>query len=179
MYGLTRATTTLLGAAVAGFLLWLGVEVADDSSGGYWGPVGLFAAAGLVMALSQLLGGWTKWGWPQISGQVLLIGFVPVLIVGGWILLAGQPEGEGVLRGRVLDWSDDLGIEGVIDDLLFVLPAIAFGIGLVFGFTFDTSGPRIAKTEPVGTAPSAHAQVVERRTDDDETVVEQPPRTRT
>jgi hypothetical protein len=179
MYGLTRATTTVLGAALAGFLLWLGVEVADESSGGYWGPMGLFAAAGLVMALSQLLGGWTKWGWPQISGQVFLIAFIPVLIVGGWVLLAGQPEGEGWLGGTVRDRSDDLGIGGVIDDLSFVLPAIAFGIGLVFGFTFDTSGPRIAKTEPVGTAPSAHQRVEEPRTDEDKTVVEEPPRTRT
>jgi hypothetical protein len=178
MYGLTRATTTVLGAALAGFLLWLGVEIADESSGGYWGPMGLFAAAGLVMALSQLLGGWTKWGWPQISGQVFLIAFIPVLIVGGWILLAGQPEGEGWLGGTVRDRSDDLGIAGVIDDLSFVLPAIAFGIGLVFGFTFDTSGPRIAKTEPVGTAPSAHQRVEEPR-DEDRTVVEEPPRTRT
>jgi hypothetical protein len=179
MYGLTRATTTLLGAALAGFLLWLGVEVADESSGGYWGPMGLFAAAGLVMALSQLLGGWTKWGWPQFSGQVLLIAFVPVLIVGGWILLAGQPEGEGWLGGTVRDWSDDLGIGGVIDDLSFVLPAIAFGIGLVFGLTFDTSGPRIAKTEPVGTAPSVHQRVEEPRPEEDKTVVQEPPRTRT
>jgi hypothetical protein len=59
------------------------------------------------------------------------------------------------------------------------LPAIAFGIGLVFGFTFDTSGPRIARTEPVATAPTAHQRVERRRTDEDETVVEDPPRTRT
>jgi hypothetical protein len=178
MYGLTRAITTLIGAALAGFLLWLAVEFVEgeESAGDYWSSVGLVALAGLVMALSQLLGGWTKWGWPRISAPVFLIAFLPVLIVGFWLVLAGQPEGEGWLRGDVLNWSDDIGIGGVVDQLLFVLPVIVFGIGLVFGFTFDTSGPRIATVEPVGTVPSAHEPVVERRTDDDETAVEAPPR---
>ena len=155
MYGLTRATTTLIAAAVAGLLLWLAVEVVEgeESAGEYWSSVGLVAAAGLVMALSQLLGGWTKWGWPRISPPVFLIAFVPVLIAGGWLVLAGQPEGEGWLRGDILDFSDDLGIDGLVDQLLFVLPVIVFGIGLGFGFTFDTSGPRVPSREPVVTAP--------------------------
>ena len=62
MYGLTRATTTLLFAAVAGFLIWIATQISNDHVGGYWARVGLVAGAGLVMALSQLLGGWTKWG---------------------------------------------------------------------------------------------------------------------
>ena len=36
-----------------------------------------------------------------------------------------------------------------------MIPAIAFGIGLVFGFTFDTTGPRSARTKGV---PAAGAQ---------------------
>ena len=31
---------------------------------------------------------------------------------------------------------------GLVDDLRAVLAVLAFGLGLVFGFTFDTSGPR-------------------------------------
>ena len=31
---------------------------------------GIVAGAGLTMALSQLFGGWTKWGWPRISAGV-------------------------------------------------------------------------------------------------------------
>ncbi len=50
------------------------------------------------MALSQLFGGWTKWGWPRISVGVLLIGFLPVLVVGGWVLLAGQPDANWFQR---------------------------------------------------------------------------------
>ena len=46
-----------------------------------------------MIALSQLLGGWTKWGWPQVSGKVFLVGFLPTLIAGGWILAAQEPGG--------------------------------------------------------------------------------------
>ncbi len=84
MYGLTRATLTLIGVAVAGLLVWFATQVIPDepssaSRGEYWAAMGLVAAAGLVIALSQLLGGWTKWGWPRISGNVFLLGFLPTL----------------------------------------------------------------------------------------------------
>jgi hypothetical protein len=141
----TRAVTTLLGAAAAGLLIWLATQIGDDSAGGYWAVHGLLAAAGLALALSQLLGGWTKWGWPKISAAVLLLGFLPVLIAGGWLLLAHQPEGAG-FRGTALNWSSDIGLGGLVADLRDFLPVVAFGIGLVFGFTFDTKGPRVRKT---------------------------------
>lgn len=155
MYGVTRAAMTLIGVVVAGFLLWLGTQVLPDSgeptSGEHWGALGLAAAAGLTMALSQLLGGWTKWGWPRVSGNVFLLGFLPALIVGGWILVAGEP-GEYWLGRHVRDWSDDIGIGGFVGDLTLMVPAIAFGIGLVFGFTFDTTGPRVRKRTAPGPA---------------------------
>jgi hypothetical protein len=40
------------------------------------------------------------------------------------------------------NWSRDLGVDGLVADLGNVLPAIAFAIGLTFGFSFDTAGPR-------------------------------------
>ena len=42
----------------------------------------------------------------------------------------------------MLSWSDDIGILGLVRDLTEYVAVLAFGIGLVFGFTFDTSGPR-------------------------------------
>jgi hypothetical protein len=111
------------------------------------------------MALSQLFGGWTKWGWPRISLGVLLIGFLPVLIVGGWVLLAGQPDANWFQRHTV-SWSGHAGIGGLVDDLRERLALIAFGIGLIFGFTFDTTGPTVAaQPEPaaIEEAPPAEA----------------------
>src|SRR5919204_4959921 len=80
MYGLTRATTTLIAAGAAGLLIWIATQISNDNTGGYWARIGLVAGAGFVMALSQLLGGWTKWGVPRLSIPVLLTVFVPVAI---------------------------------------------------------------------------------------------------
>jgi hypothetical protein len=140
MYGLTRGTITLLGAGVAGLLIWLATQVNEGTTGGYWSVYGLLAAAGLTMAFSQILGGWTKWGWPRLALNVFLIAFIPVLIAGGWVLLGAQPHGNW-FRDHVQSWSDDLSIGGLVRDLTAYASVVGFGIGLVFGFTFDTSGP--------------------------------------
>jgi hypothetical protein len=142
MYGLTRGTATLIGVAVAGFLIWLGADALGGESvgeGEFWWAVVMCALAGFAIALSQLLGGWTKWGWPRLSLNVFLLGFVPALIAGGWALLYAQPEG-GPWRGTIRDWTNDIGIEGLMNDLSSASLAIAFAIGLVFGLTFDTTG---------------------------------------
>ena len=136
MIGVTRGISTLAGAAVVGILLWFATQVGTETSGEYWATYGLIAAAGLTMALSQILGGWTKWGWPRFSIGVFTLGFLPVLVAGGWVLLARQPADWM----NTSNWSRDLGIFGAVADLGNILPAIAFGIGLVFGLSFDTSG---------------------------------------
>ena len=141
MYGVTRTTATLIGAGVAGFLLWLATQFDDALAGEYWARYGIVAGAGLVMALSQLLGGWTKWGMPRIARPVFLFSFVPVLVVVGWILLFHEPSANW-FGDHVESWSGDLGIGGFVDDLGSMLPALAFGLGLVFGLSFDTAGPR-------------------------------------
>jgi hypothetical protein len=131
---------TLLSAAVAGFLVWLATQISDSSNGGYWGVYGLIAGAGLIMALSQILGGWTKWGRPRLSVNVFLLGFIPVLVAAGWVILATQPDANW-FRDHVRGWSNDIGIQGLVRDLGEYVAVLAFGIGLVFGYTFDTSGP--------------------------------------
>jgi hypothetical protein len=138
MIGVTRGISTLAGAAVAGILLWFATQVGAETTSEYWATYGLIAAAGLTMALSQILGGWTKWGWPRFSIGVFLLGFLPVLVAGGWVLLGRQPADWM----NTSNWSRDLGVDGLVADLGNVLPAIAFAIGLTFGFSFDTAGPR-------------------------------------
>jgi hypothetical protein len=145
MYGLTRATTTLLAAAVAGFLIWLAAQFSNHHEGGYWAIMGLLAGAGLVMALSQLLGGWTKWGWPRLSASFFLFTFVPVAFVCLWVIVAGEP-GNAWLHRHVLSWSSDIHVRGVLNDVVKYIPVFAFGTGLVFGFTFDTTGPVVRDT---------------------------------
>jgi hypothetical protein len=180
MYGLTRGTITLLGAGVAGLLIWLATQVDEGTNGGYWAVYGLLAAAGLTMAFSQILGGWTKWGWPRLSLNVFLLAFVPVLIAAGWVLVGAQPHGNW-FRDHVRSWSDDLSIGGLVRDLTEYASVLGFGIGLVFGFTFDTSGPsaygpfgrrrRAASIPAGGAAPPPRASA----DGDDEVVDEREP----
>jgi hypothetical protein len=148
MYGLTRATTTLVFSAGAGLLIWLATQISNDHVGGYWARVGLVAGAGLLMAVSQLVGGWTKWGWPRLSIPVLLTAFVPVAIVSLWIILAGEP-GSGWFHNHVMSWTRDIHVSGLVTDLLYYIPVLAFGTGLVFGFSFDTTGPVVRDRDVV------------------------------
>jgi hypothetical protein len=176
MYGLTRATVTLIGAGIAGLLIWIGTHPTPDTTANYWGDLGLVAAAGLVMALSQLLGGWTKWGWPRLSGSVFLLAFIPVLVVAGWILLYDQPSGNW-FRDHVQSWSGDIHVRNFVEDMGKYLPVLAFGIGLVLGFSFDTTGPaepiwrrrRVAGAGAAGPATTTgEEQQAERRVDSPE-----------
>lgn len=141
-YDFHRGLMTALCAGIAGGLLWLaGAYVGTRGVGHFWASMGIVAGAGLVMALSQLLGGWTKFGLPRFSLGVFLLGFLPVLIVVGWTLLVNQPIG-GWQHGNLASWSRSVGISDVIHDLQTFDAVLAFGFGLVFGFCFDTMGPR-------------------------------------
>src|SRR3712207_2475952 len=104
------------GVPSPGFLGWLARDMKREDEGRVWGAMGFLAAAGLVMALSQLFGGWTKWGWPRVSPPVFLLGFIPVAIAVGFVLLATQPEG-GWQQGRIEGWSGDLGLTDLVRDL--------------------------------------------------------------
>src|SRR5918911_1409951 len=143
-YDFHRGLVTALAAGVAGFLVWLATQVGQQTTGRFWASMGIVAGAGLVMALSQLLGGWTKWGWPRLSGGVFLLGFLPVLVCVGWILMATQPA-HGWHEGTVAGWSHDIGIFGLVHDLGLYHGVLAFAFGLTFGFSFDTTGPRLRR----------------------------------
>jgi hypothetical protein len=150
MKGMTRATTTLVAAAASGLLIWFATQINDNHRGGFWAVYGLIAGAGLLMALSQLLGGWTKWGMPHLSASFLLTAFVPIAVVSLWIILAAEP-GTAWFHRHVLSWSNSLHIRGLVNDLKEYVPLFAFGIGLVFGYSFDTRGPRTVTGPPATT----------------------------
>jgi hypothetical protein len=136
-----RGILTLLGVAGAGFLIWLATRFDLDSTGEFWAAMGILAAAGAVLGFSQLLGGWTKWGVPTVSPSVFVLGFLPALVAVGGILLATRPTGEGT-QDDVAGWMEDIGLGGVAEDLSLFQGVLAFALGLVFSFIFDTTGPR-------------------------------------
>ena len=142
MNGIARAGATLLGAAAAGALLWLAAQIGRGSTGGYWAASGVVAAAGLVFAATQLRG---RNGNPR---RMFLIAFLPALVVGGWVLLAMQPD-DNWFKSHVLSWSGDLGFRDVVGDVGTWIGVVAFGIGYTLGATLE---PRPRRTEVVAPA---------------------------
>jgi len=141
-----RGLTTLIGVAAAGFLVWLATQFDLGTTGEYWSAMAILAGAGACLGLSQLLGGWTKWGAPTISPGVFLLAFLPTLIAVGGILVATRPTGteEGE---DVAGWIQDIGLGGIAEDLILFQGVLAFGLGIVFAFMFDTRGPRARVVE--------------------------------
>ncbi len=125
-----RSLSTLLGAAAAGALLWYVPHFNRWTTGGYWSVMALMAAAGVVIGVSQLRG---REGNPRAG---FLLSFVPVLIASGWVLLASQPQGNWV-RDHVRSWGDDLGIGHAVQNLGHHVAVVAFGLGVIFGLTFE------------------------------------------
>jgi hypothetical protein len=136
LYDATRGLTLALAAALAGLLLYLATEVGQQSTSRFWEAMGIVAVAGLVLALAPVLGGWTSGLRLRFSPGTFLLGFVPVLVVVGWILLATQP-GSGWQEGRIVSWSHDIGLMGVIHSVGLWHGVLAFGFGLVLGTTLD------------------------------------------
>jgi hypothetical protein len=134
--GVNRAPATLLGAAAAGALLWLAAAHVDRSTtGGYWAAYGLVAAAGLVFGLSQLRG---AGGHPP---AMFLFGFLPVLIVAGWVIVGMEPGSNWFAR-HVRSWSNDIGVGDVVRALGTWLGVLAFGIGATLAAALEPFGPR-------------------------------------
>jgi hypothetical protein len=141
--GVVRGLFTLAGLAVALFLTWVAAEsfTPADGTSDFWIAMGLIAGGGLALGLSQLFGGWTKWGVPRISSGVFLFGWLPTAIVVGWILMTVQPTG-GWQQSRLEGWSDSIGILGFVDNFADYPAVPAIILGLVTAFVFDTTGPR-------------------------------------
>jgi hypothetical protein len=170
LYDATRGLATALAAGLAGVLLWLATLVGVQTVDRFWESMGLVAAAGLVVALSQVIGGWTKGHGVRVSPGTFLLAFVPVLVCVGWILTATQP-GSGWHEGTVVRWSHQLGIFGLVHDLGLWHGVLAFGLGLMLGLTLDTVPSAVVEpvAEPV---PATRRRRVDR--DLDETAANEP-----
>jgi hypothetical protein len=152
LYDATRGLTTLAAAGGAGVLLWAATLVGQRTDGRFWAEMGIVAGAGLVMAISQVIGGWTKGLRLRVSPGTFLVAFVPVLIVVGWIMMASQP-GHGWYEGTFVRWTHDIGMTGLVHDLALWHGVLAFGFGLVLGLSFDTVPAIVPVTETAAVAP--------------------------
>jgi hypothetical protein len=153
LYDATRGLTTAVAAGSAGLLLWVATHVGQETTARFWAAMGIVAAAGLVLSLAQVIAGWTKGLRLKVSPGTLVLGLLPVLVVGGWILLATQP-GNGWHEGRFVSWSTSIGVMGVVHGLGLWHGVLAFGFGLLLGLAFDTV-PALVEDVATVAAPEA------------------------
>jgi len=137
LYDATRGLMTALAVGVAGFLLWVATQVGVQTTGSFWAAMGIVAGAGLLFALLPALGGSVHGGLRlRLSPGTFLLGFIPTLVVVGWVLMATQPGG-GWHEGRVVSWSESIGVFGVVHALGLWHGVLAFGLGAVLGMSLD------------------------------------------
>ena len=145
LYDATRGLTTAVAAGTAGLLLWLATQVGQQTTGRFWAALGIVAAAGLVLALAQVIAGWTKGLRLRFSTGTFVLAFLPVFVIAVWVVLATQPA-SGWQAGRFASWSASIGVLGVVHALGLWHGVLAFGFGLVLGLTLDTV-PALAENE--------------------------------
>jgi hypothetical protein len=158
LYDTTRGLMTALAVGVAGLLLWVATQVGMQSTARFWESMAIVAVAGLVLALLPAMGGWTSGLRFRASPGTFLLGFLPTLVVVGWVLMATQP-GHGWHDGTVTSWSRSIGVLGLVHALGLWHGVLAFGFGAVLGLSLDT----VPAVDPVLAADDDVA--VDRRSD--------------
>ena len=96
----------------------------------------------------------------RVSPGAFALAFLPVLVVGGWILVATQP-GNGWQEGRLHSWSHSIGILGVVHAVGLWHGVLAFALGLVLGLSLDGVPAPVEEarcSEPRGAARGGRAR---------------------
>jgi hypothetical protein len=135
-YDASRGLTLALAAALAGLALWGAAQVGTQTTGRFWIAMAVVAGAGLMLALANHVGTWTKGLRMRMSPSTFVLAFLPVLVCVGWILIANQP-GSGWQEGRIDSWSNSIGIVGLVHSIGLWHGVLAFGFGLMLGLSFD------------------------------------------
>lgn len=136
MYDASRGLTLAFAAALAGLGLWGATQVGIQTQGRFWIAMAIVAGAGLLLALANHVGTWTKGLRLRMSPGTFVFAFLPVLVCVGWILIASQP-GSGWQEARIDSWSNSIGILGLVHDVALWRGALAFGFGLMLGLSLD------------------------------------------
>ena len=79
MYDASRGLTLAFAAGVAGFALWGATQVGTQTTGRFWIAMAIVAGGGLVLALSNHVGTWTKGLRLRVSPSTFALAFLPVL----------------------------------------------------------------------------------------------------
>jgi hypothetical protein len=136
LYDASRGLTLAFAAGLAGLGLWGASRVGTQTTGRFWIAMAVVAGAGLLLALANHVGTWTKGLTLRMSPGTFAVAFLPALVCVGWILIATQP-GHGWQEGRLDSWSNSLGILGVVHSIGLWHGVLAFAFGLMLGLSLD------------------------------------------
>jgi hypothetical protein len=162
IYDTSRGLTLALAAALAGLGLWGAAQVGVQTTGRFWIAMAIVGAAGLVIALANHVGAWTKGLRLRMSPGTFALAFLPALVCVGWILIASQP-GHGWEEGRVLSWSNSIGVLGVVHSIALWHGVLAFAFGLMLGLSFDGVPAPASEDEPAAGESAADEPVAAER----------------
>ena len=137
MYDASRGLTLAFAAALAGLALWGAAQVGTGTPGRFWIAIAIVGGAGLLLALANHVGTWTKGLRLRVSPSTFALALLPTLVCVGWILIAAQPGGSGWQEGRIDSWSSSIGILGVVHSVGLWRGVLAFGFGLMLGLSLD------------------------------------------
>jgi hypothetical protein len=112
--------------------------------------------SGLLIALANHVGTWTKGLRLRLSPSTFVLAFVPALIVVGWLLIANQP-GNGWEEGRIDSWSNSIGILGPVHSIGLWRGVLAFGFGLMLGMALDGVPAPAEETQQAYAGPAGAA----------------------
>ena len=152
LYDTSRGLTLALAAGLAGLGLWGAAQIGTQTTGRFWLAMLVVAGGGLVIALANHVGTWTKGLRMRMSPGTFALAFLPVLICVGWILLANQP-GSGWQEGRIESWSNSIGILGVVHSIGLWHGVLAFGLGLMLGLSLDGVPASVVEEDPAYAGP--------------------------
>jgi hypothetical protein len=152
MYDASRGLTLALAAALAGLALWGATQVGMQTTGRFWLSMAIVAGAGLLIALANHVGTWTKGLRLRLSPGTFALAFLPVLVCVGWILIANQP-GNGWQEGRLDSWSNSIGILGLVHSIGLWQGVLAFAFGLMLGLSFDGVPAPVTEADPAYAGP--------------------------
>ena len=153
MYDASRGLTLALAAALAGLALWGATQIGMQTTGRFWISMAIVAGAGLLIALANHVGTWTKGLRLRMSPGTFALAFLPVLVCVGWILIANQP-GNGWQEGRLDSWSNSIGILGVVHAIGLWHGVLAFAFGLMLGLSLDGVPAPVTEAEPADAGPA-------------------------
>jgi hypothetical protein len=153
LYDASRGLTLALAAALAGLALWGATQIGVQTTGRFWLTMAIVAGAGLLIALANHVGTWTKGLTLRLSPSTFVLAFLPVLVCVGWILVASQP-GHGWEEGRLVSWSNSIGILGVVHSIGLWQGVLAFVLGLMLGLSFDGVPAPVEEAAPAYSGPA-------------------------